>query len=232
MDRRAAAGGRPRHPGLTPAGGLPGALRRASASRPAPRPRSSAYPRTSCATGGWSSPTCGRAPEVRAPRRAGRGRRPGRAGLEELALRRAAAAGPPDPLAAERRRPAARRGAGGRHRRRTSGSASASCTGARLDAFGYGPKTLARVLRLQRALDLVRAGTPYAEVADTAGLRRPGAPGPGDAGAGRGTARRLSGCAAGPERWRRTARPRSRPGRGRRRSAGPRTASQGFRCPW
>jgi AraC-like DNA-binding protein len=36
-------------------------------------------------------------------------------------------------------------------------------------AFGYGPKTLARVLRLQRALALARAGTPFAEVAVAAG---------------------------------------------------------------
>ncbi|EST31316.1 helix-turn-helix domain-containing protein, partial [Streptomyces niveus] len=38
-----------------------------------------------------------------------------------------------------------------------------------LDAFGYGPKTLARVLRLQRALALVRASVPYAETAVVAG---------------------------------------------------------------
>jgi AraC-like DNA-binding protein len=34
-----------------------------------------------------------------------------------------------------------------------------------LASFGYGPKTLARVLRLQRALDRVRSGTPIATVA-------------------------------------------------------------------
>lgn len=38
-----------------------------------------------------------------------------------------------------------------------------------LDAFGYGPKTLTRVLRLVRALDLARSGVPYAEVAVRAG---------------------------------------------------------------
>ncbi|MFI6685506.1 helix-turn-helix domain-containing protein [Streptomyces sp. NPDC050485] len=38
-----------------------------------------------------------------------------------------------------------------------------------LDAFGYGPKTLARILRLQRALGLVRRGMPYAEAALAAG---------------------------------------------------------------
>jgi AraC-like DNA-binding protein len=36
-------------------------------------------------------------------------------------------------------------------------------------AFGYGPKTLARVLRMQRALELARAGTAFATVAVTAG---------------------------------------------------------------
>jgi AraC-like DNA-binding protein len=38
-----------------------------------------------------------------------------------------------------------------------------------LDAFGYGPKTLARIMRLNRALDLARAGTPFATVAAQAG---------------------------------------------------------------
>ncbi|WP_141576978.1 helix-turn-helix transcriptional regulator [Actinomadura sp. WMMA1423] len=36
-------------------------------------------------------------------------------------------------------------------------------------AFGYGPKTLQRVLRFQRALGLARAGRPLAEVAFAAG---------------------------------------------------------------
>ncbi|MGX2993828.1 helix-turn-helix domain-containing protein [Streptomyces sp. JNUCC 64] len=38
-----------------------------------------------------------------------------------------------------------------------------------LEVFGYGPKTLARVLRFQRALALVRAGTPRAAAALAAG---------------------------------------------------------------
>ncbi|MFI1333662.1 DUF6597 domain-containing transcriptional factor [Streptomyces sp. NPDC020845] len=38
-----------------------------------------------------------------------------------------------------------------------------------LAAFGYGPKTLARVLRLNRALDAARAGTAFAEVAAVTG---------------------------------------------------------------
>ncbi|MES4887202.1 helix-turn-helix domain-containing protein [Streptomyces sp. NPDC096012] len=35
--------------------------------------------------------------------------------------------------------------------------------------FGYGPKTLARILRLRRALALARSGVPYAETATRAG---------------------------------------------------------------
>ncbi|MGH3324777.1 MAG: helix-turn-helix transcriptional regulator, partial [Streptomyces sp.] len=38
-----------------------------------------------------------------------------------------------------------------------------------LDAFGYGPKHLARVLRMRRALRLADGDTPLAEVAITAG---------------------------------------------------------------
>ncbi|MFG2830037.1 helix-turn-helix domain-containing protein [Streptomyces sp. NPDC048434] len=38
-----------------------------------------------------------------------------------------------------------------------------------LDAFGYGPKTLTRVLRFVRALDLARSGMPGAQVAACAG---------------------------------------------------------------
>ncbi|WP_282945346.1 helix-turn-helix transcriptional regulator [Cellulomonas endometrii] len=37
------------------------------------------------------------------------------------------------------------------------------------DAFGYGPRTLARVLRLQRVLPLLDAGIPLADVAQRAG---------------------------------------------------------------
>jgi AraC-like DNA-binding protein len=36
-------------------------------------------------------------------------------------------------------------------------------------AFGYGPKMLVRVLRLQRALELARRGVPYADVSATTG---------------------------------------------------------------
>jgi AraC-like DNA-binding protein len=39
-----------------------------------------------------------------------------------------------------------------------------------LAAFGYGPKTLARILRLRRALALARAGVPFAETAVRSGF--------------------------------------------------------------
>ncbi|QLJ04224.1 helix-turn-helix domain-containing protein [Streptomyces sp. NEAU-sy36] len=88
--------------------------------------------------------------------------------LEDIALDRAAAAPPPEPWVhrlvrrLDEGRPvaatAAELGLGARtlHRR---------C----LAAFGYGPKTLARILRLRRALELARAGVPYAETAARAG---------------------------------------------------------------
>ncbi|MFH9136776.1 DUF6597 domain-containing transcriptional factor [Streptomyces sp. NPDC017524] len=90
------------------------------------------------------------------------------AALEDYALGLAAGTGPPDPLmaaVADRLRrggsvaaTAAEVGLGARQLHRRS-----------LAAFGYGPKTLARILRLQRALALVRAGAPYAEAAPAAG---------------------------------------------------------------
>ena len=90
-------------------------------------------------------------------------------GLEEVALRWAWAAEPPDPLlrrlvtALDAGRPVAATadelGVGARQLHRRS-----------LTAFGYGPKTLARVLRLQRALALARAGVPFAETATRSGF--------------------------------------------------------------
>ncbi|MFJ4915649.1 DUF6597 domain-containing transcriptional factor [Streptomyces sp. NPDC088726] len=90
------------------------------------------------------------------------------AALEEIALRRAAATAPPDPVMTYA---AAQLDRG----RSVADTARAAGLGARqlhrrsLAAFGYGPKTLARVLRLQRALALVRAGKPYADAALAAG---------------------------------------------------------------
>jgi AraC-like DNA-binding protein len=85
--------------------------------------------------------------------------------LEEIALERAA---PPDPVlrtlvtSLDAGRPVAvtadELGLGARQLHRRS-----------LVAFGYGPKTLARILRLRRALALARAGVPFAETAARTG---------------------------------------------------------------
>ncbi|MFI1188564.1 DUF6597 domain-containing transcriptional factor [Streptomyces californicus] len=90
------------------------------------------------------------------------------AALEEFALARSDDTGPPDRLTAAV--------ADGLRRGRSVASTAAEVgLGARqlhrrsLDAFGYGPKTLARILRLQRALALIRTGLPYAEAARAAG---------------------------------------------------------------
>ncbi|WAL98590.1 DUF6597 domain-containing transcriptional factor [Streptomyces sp. Je 1-369] len=91
------------------------------------------------------------------------------AALEAVAMERAARAEPPDPLLAHIvasldaghsvARTAADAGVNARQLHRRS-----------LPAFGYGPKTLARVLRLQRALALARDGMAYADTAAVAGF--------------------------------------------------------------
>ncbi|MGW0843683.1 helix-turn-helix domain-containing protein [Streptomyces sp. NPDC002787] len=89
-------------------------------------------------------------------------------GLEEVALERAAEVELPDPLL---RRVVVALDAG----RAVSATADELGLGARqlhrrsLAAFGYGPKTLARVLRLRRALALARDGVPFAETAARTG---------------------------------------------------------------
>lgn len=85
--------------------------------------------------------------------------------LESLALERAA---PPDP---ELRRLVAVLAAG----RAVAATADELGIGARqlhrrsLAAFGYGPKTLARILRMQRALGLARGGTTFVDTAARTG---------------------------------------------------------------
>lgn len=89
-------------------------------------------------------------------------------GLEAVALALAGDADPPDPLL---RRVVLALDAG----RTVVSTADELGLGARqlhrraLHAFGYGPKTLARVLRWQRALALARSGMPFAETAVRAG---------------------------------------------------------------
>ncbi|MEW2329066.1 helix-turn-helix transcriptional regulator [Micromonospora chersina] len=88
--------------------------------------------------------------------------------LEEVARGRLRAAGGPDPLGA---RVAARLAAGAT----VAATAAEVGLGARALhrrsqlLFGYGPKTLARILRMRRALDLAHGGAPLAEVAALAG---------------------------------------------------------------
>ncbi|MFG1791266.1 helix-turn-helix domain-containing protein [Nocardia sp. NPDC049149] len=90
------------------------------------------------------------------------------AGLERLALRRAREVAPPDPLL---RRVVAALDNGWT----VGATAEAVGLNARmlhrrsLAAFGYGPKTLARVLRLQRAVARVRDGMSFAETAASTG---------------------------------------------------------------
>ncbi|WP_433324872.1 helix-turn-helix domain-containing protein [Spirillospora sp. CA-294931] len=88
-----------------------------------------------------------------------------RAALVAAITERARAAGPPDPLVpalVNVRGPlgdvARQLGLGERQLRRRA-----------LAAFGYGPKTLQRVLRFQRALRMARTGTPLADVAYATG---------------------------------------------------------------
>ncbi|WP_067860197.1 helix-turn-helix domain-containing protein [Nocardia shimofusensis] len=90
------------------------------------------------------------------------------AGLEAIALRRAADLGPLDPLP---RLVVAALESGAS----VAVAADAAGIGARalhrrsLAAFGYGPKTLARILRMRRALAAVRAGMSLALAAAHAG---------------------------------------------------------------
>ncbi|MET7769548.1 helix-turn-helix domain-containing protein [Nocardia sp. NPDC005366] len=84
--------------------------------------------------------------------------------LESIALARAAEVGPPDPLL---RQIVAAMDSG------LSVAATAARTGVNtrllhrrsLAAFGYGPKTLARILRMQRAVAMARAGATPADTA-------------------------------------------------------------------
>ncbi|GAA1592289.1 helix-turn-helix transcriptional regulator [Actinomadura kijaniata] len=88
--------------------------------------------------------------------------------LAGAVVARAAAGGPADPLA-----PALARGlVGGASVREVAvglGLSERQVRRRAVAAFGYGPKTVQRVLRFQRALRLARAGRPLAEVAQVAG---------------------------------------------------------------
>ncbi|CAM4479788.1 helix-turn-helix transcriptional regulator [Nocardia ninae] len=91
------------------------------------------------------------------------------AALEQIALRRAAEVAPPDPVLPK---VVAALDAGWS----VAATAEAAGLNARLlhrrslAAFGYGPKTLARVLRMQRALALARRGMSFADIAVSTGF--------------------------------------------------------------
>lgn len=91
------------------------------------------------------------------------------AALEVIAMRRAYDTDPPDPVL---RRIVDALSAGWS----VAATAEAAGLGARvlhrrsLAAFGYGPKTLARILRLQRALAVARSGVPLADTAFRTGF--------------------------------------------------------------
>ncbi|PZF80470.1 helix-turn-helix domain-containing protein [Jiangella anatolica] len=88
--------------------------------------------------------------------------------LEEVAQHRLADGPPADPIAA---RVAERLGQGAEVGAvaREVGLSARQLHRRSLDAFGYGPKTLARILRLNHALELGRTGTPAADAAYAAG---------------------------------------------------------------
>ncbi|MFC8195666.1 helix-turn-helix domain-containing protein [Streptomyces sp. NPDC057298] len=90
------------------------------------------------------------------------------AALEAVAVGRALEAGPPDPWL----RAVVAALSEGRSVAATAeelGWSERQLHRRSLVAFGYGPKTLARVLRLQRALALARSGLPQADTAARAG---------------------------------------------------------------
>lgn len=114
----------------------------------------------------WT-PRRARAIAARVEAAAARGADPG-AALEEAVLGLLGEAAPADPLlrllaeAAGENRPLTRTA-------RESGTSERLLYRRALTGFGYGPRTLARVLRLQRTLPLLDAGLPLAETAVRAG---------------------------------------------------------------
>jgi AraC-like DNA-binding protein len=92
---------------------------------------------------------------------------PGRV-LELAAARRLERVGGPDPAMVEVVR-LLRLGRGVRTVADAVGLSERQLHRRSLDAFGYGPKTLARILRLQEAIRLVRAGSSFVDSAVAAG---------------------------------------------------------------
>lgn len=108
------------------------------------------------------------AARVRGPtERVGEADAPGRA-LEAVAAEVLAEAAPPDPLL-RRVVTGTRRGVSVASIADRVGLSERQLHRRCVPAFGYGPKTLARILRMQAAVALARDGVPYATVAATGG---------------------------------------------------------------
>ncbi|MEU8262237.1 helix-turn-helix domain-containing protein [Micromonospora sp. NPDC048999] len=139
----------------------------AAEAGPPRRPGGAAGPAAPGRTGSSTGQLHAAPGDVGAPDWPGRAE-PVAAGLEAVAVARLRVAGGVDPLGV---RVAARLAAGAT----VAATAAEVGLGARAlhrrshALFGYGPKTLARILRMHRALDLARAGTPLAEAAARAG---------------------------------------------------------------
>lgn len=90
------------------------------------------------------------------------------AALEHAAVTRLRSAAPPDPVTRAVTRGLAS-GTSVAETARAVGLSDRQLLRRSLAAYGYGPKTLARILRFTRALDLARAGTEFAAVAAATG---------------------------------------------------------------
>lgn len=90
------------------------------------------------------------------------------AALEHAGTDRLRAAGPPDPVTRAVTRGLAA-GTSVAETARAIGLSDRQLHRRSLAAYGYGPKTLAKILRFTRALDLARAGTDFAAVAAVTG---------------------------------------------------------------
>jgi len=88
--------------------------------------------------------------------------------LEHAGIARLRAAGPPDPVTHAVTRGLAS-GTSVAETARVVGLSDRQLLRRSLAAYGYGPKTLARILRFTRALALARAGTDFASVAAASG---------------------------------------------------------------
>ncbi|GAA4574161.1 helix-turn-helix domain-containing protein [Planotetraspora kaengkrachanensis] len=90
------------------------------------------------------------------------------AAMEQVAGARYSLAGPPDPAVAQMVT-LVRAGLPAAGVAVAAGISERQLLRRCLAAFGYGPKTLGRILRMNHAVDLARIGTPFATVAATAG---------------------------------------------------------------